>query len=86
MGKKKKLYKERVKLSAKEAIVNSPDKLNRSMPNVYRGCGVIGDTKYNRKKSKGAVQKEIKNFMDSSFDLILYNSVLFAIKVVHLKT
>lgn len=85
MGKKKNLNmkKESIKLSGKEAFIKSANKLNRSMPGVYSGCGVIGDTKYNRKKFKRAIQKEINNFEDGSF---IFYKVLLAINVVHIRT
>ncbi|WP_026478004.1 hypothetical protein [Alkaliphilus transvaalensis] len=67
MSKSKKFKKETIKLNGNEAFIKSANKLNKSMPEVSRGCGVIGDKKFNRKKSKRAIQKEIQNFKDGSF-------------------
>lgn len=67
MSKSKKFKKETIKLNGNEAFIKSANKLNKSMSEVSRGCGVIGDKKFNRKKSKRAIQKEIQNFKDGSF-------------------
>ena len=56
-------------LDGTKALIHSANKLNRSMPEVARGCGAIGDKKYNRKKEKRAVQRDLRNDPGSSFYL-----------------
>lgn len=69
--------KEVIKLSGKTAFINSANKLNRSMPEVSRGCGIIGDTKYNRNKSKKAIRREIEGSRDGFFYLLI-SSIAFS--------
>ena len=73
---KKKIKKEIIVLSGKKALINSANKLNRSMPEVSRGCGVVGDKKYNRKKEKRVVQKEMNSNLNGSFYLLKIKSVV----------
>ncbi|MDF2545324.1 MAG: hypothetical protein K0R93_222 [Anaerosolibacter sp.] len=70
MKKKKAIQKESIHLDGKKAFIHSANKLNRSMSEVSRGCGVMGDVKYNRKKVKRSVQKELK---DNWTDLLIFN-------------
>ena len=65
--KKRKINKEVLILDGKKALIHSANKLNRSMPEVSRGCGVVGDKKYNRKKDKRVVQREVNSHPDDSF-------------------
>lgn len=70
MKKNKSIKKETFHFDGKKAFIHSANKLNRSMPEVSRGCGVIGDEKYNRKKEKKSVQKELKDDWTDFFILL----------------
>ncbi|KAB3531543.1 hypothetical protein [Alkaliphilus serpentinus] len=64
----KKQKKEVIILSGKAAFINSANKLNKSMPEISRGCGAMGDKKYNRNKNKKAIRREIENSRDGFFN------------------
>ncbi|MBB6213972.1 hypothetical protein HNQ80_000041 [Anaerosolibacter carboniphilus] len=70
MKKNKSIKRESFHLNGKKAFIHAANKLNRSMPEVSRGCGVIGDEKYNRQKVKRSVQKELR---DDWTDLLFYS-------------
>jgi len=71
-----KLKKQSIILDGKKALIHSANKLNSSMPEVFRGCGKVGDEKYNRKKEKRVAQKEIKSNMGDSFRFIIFTQLV----------
>ena len=77
-----KLKKQTMILDSKKALIHSANKLNRSMPEVFRGCGKIGDKKYNRKKEKRVAQKEMQSNMGDFFNSTKLYSICGFINVL----